>query len=104
MLKTLTITTTMSLINAIKLDECFELSTDDLQVSNDLSVCGSMNIDDDSQETIAELEKDLEDAEADLSECEGGPSSEEFADLEKAFDEHKEESAIEIALLQSALD
>ena len=52
MLKTLTITTTMSLINAIKLDECFELSTDDLQVSNDLSDCGSMNVDDDSHEKI----------------------------------------------------
>ena len=104
MLKTLTITTTMSLINAIKLDECFELSTDDLQVSNDLSDCGSMNIDDDSQETIAKLEEDLSDAESDLSECEGGPSSEEFADLEKANDELKEESAIEIALLQSTLN
>ena len=48
---------------------------------------------------LKQQKRDIE-FERELDENEGGPSSEEFADLEKSFDEHKEESAKENVFLQ----
>ena len=52
---------------------------------------------------IALLHSTLEEIQAD-SALEVEALEEDFADLEKAFDEHMEEIAIEIALLQSTLE
>ena len=97
MLKSLSLAITLSLINAIKLEESFTLCTDDLDLNNT-----------DQDETILNLEVEVEELEEQLDDCSGDEESAELlAAAEKATKKarqgrNKAEKATAVADLATA--